>query len=243
MKDVTQLHPKLQKKFKILQKKCDQKGIKIKATECLRTAKEQDALYAKGRTAPGNKVTNAQGKDAKSMHQWGVAFDVAIDMDTDKDGDVDIRDLYNVKLLNVVGRIGQSIGLEWGGSWKSIVDKPHFQLPDWGSTPAKLKAKYGTPKKFIATWTKKTKTTKASDKKTKIAKSSTNKSFNKTFTTTANLKMRTYPDTSDNGNVIQVLKKGVKVTGTGKYITVGTQKWLEVTYGGKTGYCSKKYLK
>ena len=233
MRDITKLHPRLQEKFKLLQKKCAQEGIKIRATECLRTAKEQDALYAKGRTAPGSKVTNARGRDAKSMHQWGVAVDIVIDMDADKDGDVDIRDLYNVKLLNVVGKIGESIGLEWGGSWKSIVDKPHFQLPDWGSTPAKLKAEYGTPTKFIATWAKKTKTTKTI----------TSKAYNKTFTTTANLKMRTSPDTSDNRNVIQILKKGVKVTGTGKYMTVGTQKWLEVTSGGKTGYCSKQYLK
>ena len=233
MRDVTQLHPRLQEKFELLQKKCAQKGITIRATECLRTAKEQDALYAKGRTATGPKVTNASGKDAKSMHQWGVAVDVAIDMDTDKDGDVDIRDLYNAKLLNVVGKIGQSIGLEWGGSWKSIVDKPHFQLPDWGGTPTKLKARYGTPEKFIATGAKPAKDTK----------SNTNKTFKKTFTTSANLKMRTLPDTSDNNNVIQVLKKGAKVTGTGKYMTVGTQKWLEVKSGGRTGYCSKKYLK
>ena len=243
MRDITKLHPRLQEKFKLLQKKCAQKGIKIRATECLRTAKEQDALYAKGRTAPGSKVTNARGRDAKSMHQWGVAVDIVIDMDADKDGDVDISDLYNVKLLNVVGKIGESIGLEWGGSWKSIVDKPHFQLPDWGSTPAKLKAEYGTPTKFIATWAKKTKATKVSYKKTKTTKPSTSKAYNKTFTTTANLKMRTSTDTSDNGNVIQILNKGVKVTGTGKYMTVGTQKWLEVTSGGKTGYCSKKYLK
>ena len=114
MRDVTQLHPRLQEKFELLQKKCSQKGITIRATECLRTAKEQDALYAKGRTAPGAKVTNASGKDAKSMHQWGVAVDIVIDMDADKDGDIDIRDLYNVKLLNVVGKIGESIGLEWG---------------------------------------------------------------------------------------------------------------------------------
>ena len=243
MRDITKLHPRLQAKFKLLQKKCAQEGIKIRATECLRTAKEQDALYAKGRTAPGSKVTNARGRDAKSMHQWGVAVDIVIDMDADNDGDVDISDLYNVKLLNVVGKIGESIGLEWGGSWKSIVDKPHFQLPYWGSTPAKLKAEYGTPTKFIATWAKKTKTTKASDKKTKTIKTSTSKAYNKTFTTTANLKMRTSPDTSDNENVIQILKKGVKVTGTGKYMTVGTQKWLEVTSRGKTGYCSKQYLK
>ena len=233
MKDVTQLHPTLQKKIKELKKLCADNGITIRITECLRTVSEQDALYAKGRTKPGSKVTNCQGKSYSSMHQWGVAFDYVIDQDTDKDGDVDIRDLYNVKLMNVVGKIGESIGLEWGGSWKSIVDKPHFQLPDWGSTPTKLKAKYGTPEKFIATWAN----------ETKIAKSSTNKLFKKTFMTTANLKMRTSPDTSDNSNVIQVIKKGTKVVGTGKYMTVGTQKWLEVKSGGKTGYCSKKYLK
>ena len=34
MKDVTQLHPRLQEKFKLLQKKCAQKGINIKATAC-----------------------------------------------------------------------------------------------------------------------------------------------------------------------------------------------------------------
>lgn len=233
MKDVTQLHPTLQKKIKELKKLCADNGITIRITECLRTVSEQDALYTKGRTKPGSKVTNCQGKSYSSMHQWGVAFDYVIDQDTDKDGDVDINDLYCAKLMNVVGKIGESIGLEWGGSWKSIVDKPHFQLPDWGSTPTKLKAKYGTPAKFIATWAK----------TTKVAKSSTNKSFKKTLTTTANLKMRTSPDTSDNSNVIQVLKKGTKVIGTGKCLTVGTQKWLEVKSGGKTGYCSKKYLK
>ena len=233
MKDVTQLHPTLQKKIKELKKLCADNGITIRITECLRTVSEQDALYAKGRTKPGSKVTNCQGKSYSSMHQWGVAFDYVIDQDTDKDGDVDISDLYNVKLMNVVGKLGQSIGLEWGGSWKSIVDKPHFQLPDWGSTPAKLKAKYGTPEKFIATWSK----------TTKVVKSNTNKLFKKAFTTTANIKMRTSPYTSDNSNLIKVLKKGTKVVGTGKYMTIGTQKWLEVTSGGKTGYCSKKYLK
>ena len=34
MRDVTQLHPRLQEKFELLQKKCAQKGITISATEC-----------------------------------------------------------------------------------------------------------------------------------------------------------------------------------------------------------------
>ncbi len=26
------------------------------------------------------------------------------------------------------GRIGEDLGLEWGGSWKGFQDKPHLQL-------------------------------------------------------------------------------------------------------------------
>jgi peptidoglycan LD-endopeptidase CwlK len=30
--------------------------------------------------------------------------------------------------------LGMDLGLEWGGSWKSIVDEPHFQLrPSWAT--------------------------------------------------------------------------------------------------------------
>jgi peptidoglycan L-alanyl-D-glutamate endopeptidase CwlK len=60
----------------------------------------------------------------------------------------------NTGLFEKVGAIGKKLGLEWGGGWTSIKDRPHFQLPDWGSTPYKLKCKYGTPEKFIKTWKK-----------------------------------------------------------------------------------------
>ena len=51
-----------------------------------------------------------------------------------------------------VGAIGVSIGLEWGGNWKSIVDKPHFQLPDWGSSTSGIKKEFKTPEEFMKTW-------------------------------------------------------------------------------------------
>ena len=51
-----------------------------------------------------------------------------------------------------VGAIGKSIGLEWGGDWKTPVDKPHFQRPDGGSTTKELKQQYGTPDEFEKTW-------------------------------------------------------------------------------------------
>jgi peptidoglycan L-alanyl-D-glutamate endopeptidase CwlK len=79
------------------------------------------------------------------MHQWGVAFDYCR---ADGKYAFDNSD----KFFDKAGAIGKKLGLEWGGSWKSPVDKPHFQLPDWGSTPARLKALYGAPEKFFATW-------------------------------------------------------------------------------------------
>ena len=41
---------------------------------------------------------------------------------------------------------------EWGGDWKSIVDKLHFPLPDWGSTSERLRKEYGNIYAFQATW-------------------------------------------------------------------------------------------
>ncbi len=145
MRNIDDLHPKLQSLVYALQEECKKKGLKIKIGECVRTVKEQNALYAKGRTAPGSIVTNAKGSSYSSMHQWGVAFDFFRD---------DGTGLYNDKdgFFAKVGKIGVSLGLEWGGNWKSPVDKPHFQLPDWGSTATKLKKLYKTPENFMKTW-------------------------------------------------------------------------------------------
>lgn len=153
MRDIECLHPTLQQKVIQLSKLCAQEGIMIAVTETLRTAAEQNALYAKGRTAPGNIVTNASGSTFSSMHQWGIAFDICLKMDVDKDGSVS-DDAYNnqTKLFNRIGALGKSIGLEWGGDWKSIKDLPHFQLPDWGSTATRLKKAYGAPDEFFRCW-------------------------------------------------------------------------------------------
>lgn len=148
-RDITKLHPKLQSKIKELQSLCEKNGLKIGISECVRTKAEQDELYAKGRTAKGSIVTNV--KYPNSMHCWGVAFDIYRN---------DGKGAYNDAdgFFSKVGKLGKSIGLEWGGEWKSIVDKPHFQLADWGSTPSKLIKQYGTPDKFFKTWNTKTAT-------------------------------------------------------------------------------------
>lgn len=145
MRDINRCHPRLIDLSKKLVSACRGQGLIIGIGESFRTKEEQDALYAKGRTAPGNIVTNAKGSSYSSHHQWGTAFDIyrsdGKGVYTDGDG-----------FFEKVGKIGKSIGLEWGGDWKSPVDKPHFQLPDWGSTTARLKRMYGTPEKFMDTW-------------------------------------------------------------------------------------------
>lgn len=158
MRDRTKLHPRLQKKIEEFIKACKKAGLKAQITECLRTKAEQDALYAQGRTKPGARVTNAPGYSYSSMHQWGVAFDYCR---ADGKYAFDNSD----KFFDKAGAIGKKLGLEWGGSWKSPVDKPHFQLPDWGSTPARLKSLYGTPEKFFATWSTKSDSLKSDSPK------------------------------------------------------------------------------
>lgn len=97
-------------------------GITIKVLSGLRTYEEQDALYAKGRTKPGPRVTNARG--GYSNHNFGIAFDVGV-----FEGG---KYLGNSPKYKAVGTLGVDLGLEWGGNWKTIVDQPHFQLrPEW----------------------------------------------------------------------------------------------------------------
>ena len=145
MRDITKCHPRLQKLAKELVLACKKKGLIISIGDCIRTVEEQDALYELGRTKPGNIVTNAKGCSYSSMHQWGVAFDYYRD---DGKGEYDNEDCFFQK----VGQVGLSLGLEWGGNWTHINDMPHFQLPDWGRTPDKLKEIYGTPENFMKSW-------------------------------------------------------------------------------------------
>lgn len=145
MRDITLCHPRLQVLANKLVEESGRQGLKIKIGETLRTVAEQDALYAQGRTKPGSIVTNAPGTSYSSYHQWGTAFDIYRN---------DGKGAYNESdhFFDRVGAIGTGLGLEWGGNWKSIVDKPHYQLPDWGSSTSGIKKEYQNPEEFMKTW-------------------------------------------------------------------------------------------
>jgi len=93
-------------------------GITIKITSGTRTFAEQDALFAEGG------VTKARG--GHSNHNFGIAFDVTVFEGA--------KPVFESPRYKVVGALGRSIGLEWGGDWASFVDEPHFQLrPAWAA--------------------------------------------------------------------------------------------------------------
>jgi len=102
-----------------------------------RTYKEQAALYALGRTQPGKIVTNASA--GRSNHNFGIAWDVGFFRGPNY--------LEESSLYDVVGEIGKKIDLEWGGDWKSPVDKPHFQLRTVG-TLATVRKKFEAGEKY-----------------------------------------------------------------------------------------------
>jgi len=97
----------------------------VKILSCTRTYAEQNALYAIGRTKPGRKVTNARG--GYSNHNFGIAWDVGIFVGgayyTGKTAAEDRA--YSDLAAHIKNNVS---GLAWGGDWRSIVDKPHYQL-------------------------------------------------------------------------------------------------------------------
>lgn len=134
---IEKLHPFVREEITKIIQECDKQltgRAKIRITQGLRTVKEQNDLYAIGRTVPGKKVTNAKG--GQSIHNYGFAVDICLiidgktaSWDTVKDWDNDtISDWYECV------RIFAKHGWEWGGNWKKFKDLPHFDkrgYNDW----------------------------------------------------------------------------------------------------------------
>lgn len=90
----------------------------------LRSWVEQDALYSLGRTAPGNKVTNAKG--GTSWHNFGLAVDIVMD-DPSKPGfQADWVEAHPNWQRMIA--IAESLGLVSGSRWTKPHDGPHLQL-------------------------------------------------------------------------------------------------------------------
>lgn len=114
------LQPEVRERARAAFDRGQQQGLQICIVSGLRTYPEQEALYAQGRTAPGNVVTNA--KPGYSHHNFGLAFDFAVL----KEG----RPLWdqNHPHWNEFVRIAKEEGFAWGGDWSSFKDYPHLEL-------------------------------------------------------------------------------------------------------------------
>lgn len=103
-----------------------------------RSFKDQDDLYAKGRSRPGKRVTNARG--GESFHNYGVAADIAF---YNQEGGITWPEGGDYeKLWTRYGEHAKKQGLEWGGDWKSITDRPHIEYHPGVNSASALKPAY-----------------------------------------------------------------------------------------------------
>lgn len=115
---ITDLHPCLQRGAKELIRRMAAYGYPMGISSTYRDNESQNALYAQGRTKPGSIVTNAKG--GQSIHNYRLAFDIFLNIRG--------QEYSNSAFFDLAGKIWTEMGGEWGGNWKSFVDRPHMQF-------------------------------------------------------------------------------------------------------------------
>lgn len=107
-------------------------GYTLKVICGTRDWAEQAALYAKGRSTTGPKVTNARA--GSSFHNFGCAFDFGLF--TSSGAYVTSGTPYK-ELVQACPFTHAAV--TWGGSFKSLKDYPHFEWHGAGKTTAELR--------------------------------------------------------------------------------------------------------
>lgn len=131
---IEKLHPKLREEVKQIVNNLAKRKVKIRITQGLRTDKEQNDLYAQGRTKPGKIVTKA--KAGYSYHSYGLAVDFCLLHDDNSISYSLVEDLdkdNKADWMEVVEEF-KKLGWDWGGSFG---DTPHFDKK-FGNTIEKL---------------------------------------------------------------------------------------------------------
>lgn len=134
-RSLSDLHPICKEKAEKFLKAAKDVGIDLIVTSTYRDHESQAALFAQGRTKPGQIVTNA--RPGQSWHNWRCAFDVVpirngkpVWSTTGHDG----------ALWRKVGELGESVALEWAGRWTGkLREFAHFQYTG-GLTLAELQS-------------------------------------------------------------------------------------------------------
>lgn len=138
-RDLADLHPHMRVLAERLIAQASAAGIPLTVTCTLRSMEEQAALYAQGRTRPGPIVTYA--RPGYSYHNFGLAIDVVPDqlLALQNWGETPEHNGEAYALWDQLGSIGTDLGLVWGGDFKTLQDRPHFEWSD-GLSLAQLRA-------------------------------------------------------------------------------------------------------
>jgi len=154
-RELKDLVPELETKAKQFLEECKRKGINVIITRTACNIKEQIALYAQGRQSlkETNELRRIAGlppitewenkrkvtwtlkskhlvnyDDADKTNDKAKAFDFVIVKDNKAVWDIKV-DINKNQIPDYLeaGRIGESLGLKWGGRWKKP-DYPHFEI-------------------------------------------------------------------------------------------------------------------
>lgn len=142
-RNIATLHPRVQPRARefltLANALAGAESLEVRIISGLRTYQEQAQLYAKGRTAPGPKVTNA--RPGHSNHNFGTAWDIGLFKGK--------AYLPKHKLYTTIGQAARSLGLTWGGDFKSFKDTPHYEVPT-GLTLAQMRQRIAAGKDIFA---------------------------------------------------------------------------------------------
>ena len=136
-RDISRLRSDVAANCRVFIQRCKAAGLPVLVVETVRDLEYQASLYAQGRSKPGKIVTNQK---TPSFH-WdkaGLAFDICKNV---KGHEYDDADFFRR-----CGAIGKEMGFTWGGDWKSLPDKPHFQWDDGGRYTATMVRKGNLPR-------------------------------------------------------------------------------------------------
>lgn len=101
-------------------------GMDLFETTTWRSSERQAELYAQGRTAPGQIVTNIDGIKSRSRHNFYPSQ--AIDVCVDKDPGPGKVAVWDDKLYAPLGLLCLTHGLVWGGNFTTIKDFQHIEM-------------------------------------------------------------------------------------------------------------------
>ena len=120
LRNLTGIHPDLRR---VMDRALQEAPFAFVVTEGLRTIERQRELVRVG----ASNILN-------SRHLTGHAVDLVPYVDIDKDGRVEVEEIYAWPLYHKLAPFitaaadKEDVAIVWGGSWRSFKDGPHWEL-------------------------------------------------------------------------------------------------------------------